>query len=217
MWTGCAEAVAGWHVDNDAESSTRQQKQPASKMRIGCLQFAPQVADIDNNLNRADAVLAKANQDDLDSLDLLVLPEMAFSGMVYALETLKIKRMMYSTLQDSQIANHSLFPQATISGPYKISHHTWSHPAPASVRCGPGQLHSSTTPMSWLGILRKSMCHLIGQLGQSTTIQRFLSTATEKPWPTIESHSSTPWTRPGRLRASTASLANTSRDWATWP
>lgn len=49
-------------------------------MRIGCLQFAPQVADIDNNLNRADAVLAKANQDDLDSLDLLVLPEMAFTG-----------------------------------------------------------------------------------------------------------------------------------------
>lgn len=51
-------------------------------MRIGCLQFAPQVGDVDNNLNRADAVLAKANQDDLDSLDLLVLPEMAFSGVV---------------------------------------------------------------------------------------------------------------------------------------
>lgn len=50
-------------------------------MRIGCLQFGPHVGDIDNNLNRADAVLAKANQDDLDSLDLLVLPEMAFSGM----------------------------------------------------------------------------------------------------------------------------------------
>lgn len=49
-------------------------------MRIGCLQFAPQVADIDNNLDRADAVLAKANDEDLDSLDLLVVPEMAFSG-----------------------------------------------------------------------------------------------------------------------------------------
>lgn len=49
-------------------------------MRIACLQFAPQVGDIDNNLNRADAVLAKANQDDVDSLDLLVLPELAFSG-----------------------------------------------------------------------------------------------------------------------------------------
>ncbi|OLN84910.1 Protein N-terminal amidase [Colletotrichum chlorophyti] len=46
-------------------------------MRIGCLQFAPQVGDIDNNLNRADAVLNKANTDDLD---LLVLPELAFSG-----------------------------------------------------------------------------------------------------------------------------------------
>ncbi|KAL7894857.1 hypothetical protein HDV63DRAFT_406835 [Trichoderma sp. SZMC 28014] len=46
-------------------------------MRIGCLQFAPQVGDVDNNLNRADAVLSKANPEDLD---ILVLPEMAFSG-----------------------------------------------------------------------------------------------------------------------------------------
>lgn len=49
-------------------------------MRIGCLQFAPQVADIDNNLDRADAVLARAKPEDLDSLDLLVVPEMAFTG-----------------------------------------------------------------------------------------------------------------------------------------
>lgn len=40
-------------------------------------QFAPQVGDIDNNLNRADAVLSKANP---QNLDLLVLPELAFSG-----------------------------------------------------------------------------------------------------------------------------------------
>ncbi|ORY71510.1 carbon-nitrogen hydrolase [Pseudomassariella vexata] len=46
-------------------------------MRIACLQFAPQVGDVNNNLNRADAVLSKANPDDLD---LLVLPELAFSG-----------------------------------------------------------------------------------------------------------------------------------------
>ncbi|OHW91727.1 N-terminal amidase, partial [Colletotrichum incanum] len=46
-------------------------------MRIGCLQFAPQVGDVNNNLNRADAVLSKA---DPDGLDLLVLPELAFSG-----------------------------------------------------------------------------------------------------------------------------------------
>ncbi|VUC22724.1 unnamed protein product, partial [Clonostachys rosea] len=46
-------------------------------MRIACLQFAPQVGDVDNNLNRADAVLSKATPDDFD---LLVLPELAFSG-----------------------------------------------------------------------------------------------------------------------------------------
>lgn len=49
-------------------------------MRIACLQFAPRFGDIDNNLNRADSVLSKANPDDLDNLDLLVLPELAFSG-----------------------------------------------------------------------------------------------------------------------------------------
>ncbi|KAG9230329.1 carbon-nitrogen hydrolase [Amylocarpus encephaloides] len=46
-------------------------------MRIGCLQFAPQIGDVDNNLNRADAVLSRANPKDLD---LLVLPELCFSG-----------------------------------------------------------------------------------------------------------------------------------------
>lgn len=41
------------------------------------MQFAPHVGDVNNNLNRADAVLNKANPKDLD---LLVLPELAFSG-----------------------------------------------------------------------------------------------------------------------------------------
>lgn len=36
-----------------------------------------QVGDVDNNLNRADAVLSRAN---IKDLDLLVLPELAFSG-----------------------------------------------------------------------------------------------------------------------------------------
>lgn len=49
-------------------------------MRIGCLQFAPQVGDVDNNLNRADAVLNRADPQDLD---LLVLPELAFSGKLF--------------------------------------------------------------------------------------------------------------------------------------
>ncbi|KAI0966630.1 carbon-nitrogen hydrolase [Xylaria arbuscula] len=48
-------------------------------MRIGCLQFAPQVGDIDDNLSRADAVLSRA---DPENLDLLVLPELAFAGMI---------------------------------------------------------------------------------------------------------------------------------------
>ncbi|KAL2255495.1 hypothetical protein VTK26DRAFT_3242 [Humicola hyalothermophila] len=49
-------------------------------MRIGCLQFAPRVADVSNNMTRAEAVLSKVDPKDLEKLDLLVLPEMAFSG-----------------------------------------------------------------------------------------------------------------------------------------
>ena len=50
-------------------------------MKIGCLQFATHVGDLGNNLNRADAVLSKVDPAELDSLDLLVLPEMAFTGV----------------------------------------------------------------------------------------------------------------------------------------
>ncbi|KAK0392341.1 hypothetical protein NLU13_1837 [Sarocladium strictum] len=46
-------------------------------MRIACLQFAPQVGDVDNNLNRADSILSRVDPKDLD---LLVLPELAFTG-----------------------------------------------------------------------------------------------------------------------------------------
>jgi protein N-terminal amidase len=52
-------------------------------MRIGCLQFAPQVGDVSGNITRAEAVLSRAEPQDLETLDLLVLPEMAFSGMYY--------------------------------------------------------------------------------------------------------------------------------------
>jgi protein N-terminal amidase len=49
-------------------------------MRIGCLQFAPQVGEVSNNISRAEAVLSRANPQELGTLDLLVLPEMALSG-----------------------------------------------------------------------------------------------------------------------------------------
>lgn len=50
-------------------------------MKIACLQFSPQVGDVDDNLNRADAVLGRVDPEELDSLDLLVLPELALTGM----------------------------------------------------------------------------------------------------------------------------------------
>lgn len=48
-----------------------------AEMRIACLQFAPNVGDVENNINHAETILDKA---DPKNLDWLVLPEMAFSG-----------------------------------------------------------------------------------------------------------------------------------------
>jgi protein N-terminal amidase len=48
-------------------------------MRIACLQFAPNVADVENNLSKADEILNQADEEDLQ-VDLLVLPELAFTG-----------------------------------------------------------------------------------------------------------------------------------------
>jgi predicted amidohydrolase len=62
-------------------------------MRIGILQFAPQVGDVDNNLKIADAILSKANPKDLD---LLVLPEMAFSGEGVSLGSQRKRSMVCS-------------------------------------------------------------------------------------------------------------------------
>ena len=47
-------------------------------MRIACLQFSPQVGQVCENMARADQLLQGHSAGDFD---LLVLPEMAFSGM----------------------------------------------------------------------------------------------------------------------------------------
>ena len=53
-------------------------------MRIACLQFSPQLGAVEANLQRADALLRKASP---ANLDLLVLPELAFTG--YNFKSLK--------------------------------------------------------------------------------------------------------------------------------
>jgi hypothetical protein len=62
-----------------AESHSKSSS-TAFKMRIGCLQFAPQVGDVEHNLVRADRILDRMDPEEIENLDLLVLPEMAFSG-----------------------------------------------------------------------------------------------------------------------------------------
>ncbi|KAK2594906.1 hypothetical protein QQS21_007354 [Conoideocrella luteorostrata] len=74
-------------------------------MRIACLQFAPQVGDVDNNLNRADAILSRA---DPEALDLLVLPELAFSGYNF-----KSLRQISQFLEPSGSGISSLWSRTT--------------------------------------------------------------------------------------------------------
>ena len=61
----------------NANAGGRYRNVATVKMKIVCLQFAPQVGDVDNNLNRADSILSRVDPKDLD---LLVLPELAFTG-----------------------------------------------------------------------------------------------------------------------------------------
>ena len=50
----------------------------STRMRIACLQFDPQVGEVSRNVHRADAILQEAVPGELD---LLMLPELAFSGI----------------------------------------------------------------------------------------------------------------------------------------
>ncbi|PKS07990.1 hypothetical protein jhhlp_006602, partial [Lomentospora prolificans] len=71
---------------NDGESVAKRKAEERNggsetpalfRMRIACLQFNPHLGDVNNNLTRADRVLSRANP---ENLDLIVLPEMAFTG-----------------------------------------------------------------------------------------------------------------------------------------
>ncbi|KAF2128464.1 carbon-nitrogen hydrolase [Dothidotthia symphoricarpi CBS 119687] len=58
------------------------------KMKIACLQFAPEVGKVQENMSRADSILRDTQLP--SDLDWLVLPEMAFSGYnFYSLEEIR--------------------------------------------------------------------------------------------------------------------------------
>jgi predicted amidohydrolase len=46
-------------------------------MKVGCLQFAPKLGEVHENIRKADSLLEDTSSSELD---ILVLPEMAFSG-----------------------------------------------------------------------------------------------------------------------------------------
>jgi predicted amidohydrolase len=70
-------------------------------MRIVCLQFAPELGKVDDNIRRAEAILSQTKLP--SELDWLVLPEMAFSG----------KNFLYSI---SQADKGRCYPQICHTG-----------------------------------------------------------------------------------------------------
>jgi predicted amidohydrolase len=48
-------------------------------MKIACLQFAPELGKLDENIQRAEAILQQTKH--LSYLDWLILPELAFTGL----------------------------------------------------------------------------------------------------------------------------------------
>ena len=48
-------------------------------MRLACMQFAPQLGRVEENIERADALIQES-RDKLTDVDFLVLPELAFTG-----------------------------------------------------------------------------------------------------------------------------------------
>lgn len=137
-----------------------------SKMRIGCLQFAPRVADVDSNLDRADAVLSRADPADLDSLDLLVVPEMAFSGEPHdPLTGCSPEHEVGSRRRGTKLTEG----QATTSRVCTTSRRSSSMKGLESARSGPAPWPSATTAMSSLAIPNRSTFLTSGQPRPSIT------------------------------------------------
>lgn len=149
-----------------------KERKPKVNMRIGCLQFAPKVGDVDNNLNRADAVLSRANPDDLDSLDLLVVPEMAFSGE---------HRDGFLCNPEMHQPREAYSRQGTIFSHYSISLRFLSMRAAGSAHSGRGRWPSATIATSSSGTLSKSMSLTSGRRRPNITMQPPSSTTRVSP------------------------------------
>ncbi|KAF8443500.1 carbon-nitrogen hydrolase [Terfezia claveryi] len=113
-------------------------------MRIACLQFNPQLGNIAHNLKRAEAIIARAAPMDLD---LLVLPEMAFSG--------------YNFRSLQEISFHL---EPTAAGPSTV----WARSVARRLRCfvcvGYPEC-TATSPNPPMGIQRYNSCVLVNPQG----------------------------------------------------
>lgn len=71
-------------------------------MKVACLQFAPTIGEVNENIARADQILAAASIKDGD-LDLLALPELAFTGMSIGTIELVIEPLSGACVHDGLV------------------------------------------------------------------------------------------------------------------
>lgn len=77
-------------------------------MRIGCVQFAPRLGKVSENIDRVDALLSSSPQ--VEKLDFLVLPELALTGPCF-----------FDLISWDQSLTLHMYPnQATIFPPWKL-------------------------------------------------------------------------------------------------
>ena len=98
-------------------TSGLSQEQP-QKMRIATLQFGPRLGDLKYNIDRADALLASTN---LENVDLLVGPELALTGKIFdggslclSLPTFVHEQAHQSRLQFPIIAGNKRLPRTNV-------------------------------------------------------------------------------------------------------
>lgn len=82
---------------------------PANRMKIATLQFDPTFGEVELSIRSADSLLLKAeNEGDLQGIELLVLPELAFTGAFNKLQSLcpRLAHAQATTIRRERLSSH---------------------------------------------------------------------------------------------------------------
>ncbi|KAL8951045.1 MAG: hypothetical protein Q9222_002959 [Ikaeria aurantiellina] len=138
-------------------------------MRIATLQFSPKLGLVTDNIEKADSILSRTTEETLRNLDLLVLPELAFTGYNHA-----------------SLSSITPYLEPTTSGPST----QWAFRTACRLNClvsvGYPELFSPSPPSR--GSLKATMIDLGPQKEKYYTLTAYNSTVTVSPMGEIVAH-----------------------------